>query len=106
MKLWVEANGKLALSDYRIRILEIVEERGSLADAAAELGLSYRRAWGKVKEMEGNLGFRLVTSQVGGAGGGHTGLTPAGRELLARYRRFQQLARDAVEAAFRTTFAG
>src|SRR5688572_2352006 len=49
VKLWLESEGRLALSDYRLRLLELIEERESLADAAGELGLSYRRAWGKIK---------------------------------------------------------
>lgn len=103
-KLWVEHEGRLALSDYRLRLLEIVERTHSLADAASELGLSYRRAWGKIKEMEANTGHRLVVSRVGGAGGGHTELTPQGRDLVERYRRFQSLARRGVEDAFRSAF--
>ncbi|MGH2610561.1 MAG: winged helix-turn-helix domain-containing protein, partial [Tepidiformaceae bacterium] len=82
-KLWLEQDGKLVMSDYRVRILEIIADTGSLAKAASEMKLSYRRAWGKVKEMEENLGFPLVHSEVGGAGGGHTTLTPEGERLVS-----------------------
>ncbi len=56
-----------------------VAETGSLAEAARRMGLSYRRAWGKISEIETNLGVRLVETEVGGAGGGSTHLTPVGR---------------------------
>ena len=59
-KLWIEKDGKLALSDYRVRLLKLIDETGSLSDAASQMQLSYRRAWGKVKEIEANLGLRLV----------------------------------------------
>ncbi|MBI2766415.1 MAG: LysR family transcriptional regulator [Chloroflexi bacterium] len=105
-KLWLEVDGRLVMSDYRMRLLELVAATGSLAQAASELKLSYRRAWGKVKELETNLGAPLVESEVGGAGGGHTSLTPIGSELLAAYQRFQaRLAAD-VERAFAEEFAG
>lgn len=98
-KLWLERDGRLVMSDYRVRLLELVAETGSLAQAAAAMDLSYRRAWGKVKEVEANLGLELVHSAVGGAGGGHTGLTPAGQALVAAYRRFQaRLAEDLARA--------
>ena len=99
-KLWLEEGGRLVMSDYRVRLLELVAESGSLAHAATEMGLSYRRAWGKVKEIEANLGFPLVQSEVGGAGGGHTSLTPAGLALVASYRRFQERASEAIAQAF------
>ncbi|MCC6381066.1 MAG: LysR family transcriptional regulator [Dehalococcoidia bacterium] len=98
-KLWLERDGRLVMSDYRVRLLELVAETGSLAQAATVMGLSYRRAWGKLKEIEANIGLELVHSAVGGAGGGHTGLTPAGHALVAAYRRFQaRLAEDLARA--------
>jgi len=96
----MEADGRLVMSDYRMRLLELVAESGSLAHAATQLKLSYRRAWGKVKELEENLGVPLVHSEVGGAGGGHTALTPEGAALVAAYRRFQQRVSREAEAAF------
>ncbi|MCL4242586.1 MAG: LysR family transcriptional regulator [Dehalococcoidia bacterium] len=100
-KLWLEADGRLVMSDYRLRLLQLVADTGSLAQAAAVMGLSYRRAWGKVKELEANLGFPLVRSEVGGAGGGHTELSGEGRNLLDAYRRFGQRMEEALQAAYR-----
>lgn len=105
-KLWLEADGRLVMSDYRVRMLELVAETGSLAEAAAALGLSYRRAWGKVKELEANLGRPLVRSEVGGAGGGRTLLTPDAEALVAAYRRFQERVGDAVERAYAAELRG
>jgi len=99
-KLWLEAGGKLVMSDYRLRLLQLVAETGSLAQAASAMGLSYRRAWGKIKELEANLGFPLVRSEVGGAGGGHTTVSDEGVALLAAYRRFSERMEHALAAAF------
>ncbi len=99
-KLWIETDGQLVMSDYRVRLLELVAETGSLAEAASALGLSYRRAWGKVKELEANLGRSLVQSEVGGAGGGRTALTPDAEALVAAYRRFQERVERDVEGAY------
>ena len=102
-KLWIEKDGKLALSDYRVRLLRLIDDTGSLSDAAAAMQLSYRRAWGKLKEIEHNLGVKLVESAAGGAGGGGSRLTPEGRRLIERYERFRaaaelDLARDFARA--------
>ena len=105
-KLWLEADGKLVMSDYRVRLLELVAESGSLSHAATVMGLSYRRAWGKVKEIEENLGYALVESAVGGAGGGRTTLTPAGVELVEAYGRFKARMDEVLERVYREEMPG
>ena len=105
LKVWVESgNGKIVLSDYRVRLLEAVARTGSLADAATAMGLSYRRAWGKVREIEANLGVKLVQSVVGGPGGGSTHLTPAAERLVAHYHRFRHALSDYAEREFTRDF--
>ena len=104
IKLWVEKDGHLVLSDYRVRILELVRETGSLAKAAERLGLSYRRVWGKVREIEQNLGLSLVESEVGGAGGGGSSLTADGKRLVALYERFRRRMEGELGKEFRQLF--
>jgi molybdate transport system regulatory protein len=103
-KLWVEQDGKLVLSDYRVRLLALIEETGSLADAAEALHLSYRRAWGKVREIEENLGVKLVESAAGGAGGGGSRLTPEGRRYVELYERFRDAVNRDLANEFRRAF--
>lgn len=106
IKLWLEADdGRLVLSDYRARLLRLVRETGSLARAASAMQLSYRRAWGKIREIEVNLGQSLVQSEVGGVGGGSTRLTEEGVRLLDAYERFSQDVGMAVERLFVDRFA-
>jgi molybdate transport system regulatory protein len=105
-KLWLEKDGRIVLSEYRVRLLQLIEDTGSLTDAAAEMGLSYRRAWGKVREIEQNIGLKLVESAAGGAGGGGSRLTPAGRRLVERFGRYSERARSDLQRAFNAEFPG
>jgi len=104
IKLWLERDGRIVMSDYRLRLLRLVADTGSLADAAERLNLSYRRAWGKVKELERNLGIPLLRSAPGGPGGGHSEITAEGLDLLDRYADFQRRAEAAVQAAYEDAF--
>jgi molybdate transport system regulatory protein len=104
VKLWLEKDGLLVFSDYRAELLDHIAKTGSISGGAERMGLSYRRAWGKIKEIEHNLGVRIVRSEVGGLGGGRTKLTPEGEKLLARYRAFRAAAQSHVGRDFAEAF--
>jgi molybdate transport system regulatory protein len=104
VKLWVEKDGALALSSYRVRLLRHVAETGSLAEAARRMGLSYRRAWGKIREIESNLGVQLVESEVGGPGGGNTWLTAQGEHVVEIYGQFEARAEADIRRRFAELF--
>lgn len=100
-KLWLEQDGVLVMSEYRAELLRQVAATGSLAEAAQRMNLSYRRAWGKIREIERNFGVVLVQSEAGGAGGGSSRLTPEGERLLALYDRFCEVMSSNLGREFR-----
>ena len=104
LKLWLERDGLLVLSDYRVQLLRLVGETGSLTEAAERMDLSYRRAWGKIREIERNLGATLVKSEAGGAGGGGSQLTTQGERLVALYQRLHQSMERELSQAFGELF--
>jgi len=69
------------------------------------MGLSYRRAWGKLKEIETNLGLKLVESEAGGAGGGGSKLTEHGRKLVELFERFESATERDLAREFERFFA-
>jgi len=73
-------------SEGRIRLLELVDEHGSLRSAASAIGMSYRHAWGMLRKMEQAYGRRLVASERGGPTGGGSGLTEDARSLVSLFR--------------------
>ncbi|MDP9316385.1 MAG: LysR family transcriptional regulator [Chloroflexota bacterium] len=103
-KCWVEQDGALVLSDWRVDLLAAVDELGSLSAAAERFEVAYRVAWGKIKEIEGRLGYPLLVGHSGGAGGGGTELTPAARDLVARYNRFRAGLAELIEQRFHQEF--
>ena len=105
-KLWLQDGDQLTMSDYRAALLQQVCQSGSLSAAAATMGLSYRRAWGKVRQIEQQLGYQVVRSEAGGIGGGTSRLTVEGEQLLERYLAFQAACRAAIQAAYARSFPG
>ena len=98
-RLRVQVGAAHAMGPGKADLLESIEARGSLADAARELGMSYMRAWHLVGEM--NEAFRQPLVELRrGAQGGAT-LTGEGRIVLALYREMDAAARRAAAPAWR-----
>ncbi|MGC8782537.1 MAG: winged helix-turn-helix domain-containing protein [Anaerolineae bacterium] len=102
--LWLEANGQVALSRWRVQLLEAIEASGSIRAAAAQMQITYNLAWHRLDEMEQALGVRLVERQRGGAGGGSAQLTAAGRDYVARFNRFAAAADAVIGQLFAESF--
>ncbi len=96
LHFWLEKDQKIFLGIGRALLLEKIEEHGSLRQAATDMKMSYRAAWGKLKAAEESVGRPLV-QKVKGRGQRYE-LTPVGRQLS---RQFLQLQED-IETFART----
>ena len=105
LKVWLEADdGSPVMGEGTARLLQLVDEHGSLNRAAQEMRMSYRAAWGLLQELEQRLGYPLLERQAGGSHGGGSRLTPKGRELLEAFGRLGRRARVAVAELFQEEF--
>ena len=87
VKLWIETDdGRVALSEWRVTLLQAVAQHGSLVAAARSLGVPHRTAWQRIQEMEFSLGVRLLDTASGGVGGGRSQLSAAAQDLVQRYQ--------------------
>lgn len=73
-------------------LLDGIAQSGSISAAGRALGMSYRRAWSLVEEMNAGFCTPLVETSRGGAEGGGARLTETGQKVLALYRRMQDEA--------------
>ncbi len=105
-KIWIERQGDVVLSEWRVELLEAIDTHGSLSRAAEALAVPYRTAWDRVKATESEVGFRLLESESGGADGGCRRLTPRGRELCRRFRRVSGGIQEVVSRRFTAEFGG
>jgi len=69
--------------------------------AGKEMGMSYRRAWLLVDEINHIFRAPLVETQMGGSGGGGARLTQLGRDVVGRYRAIEGAAATASAADMR-----
>ena len=101
---WIEKNGEVVLSSWRVELLEAVAETGSISAAATQMKISYRRAWEKIHESEERLGQRLVETQTGGSGGGGSQLTAEAEDYIQRFREFTAGLNRSIQQRFNESF--
>ena len=84
----------------KIALLEAIRSAGSISGAARSIGMSYRKAWVLVDEINHVLRRPAVATEAGGSGGGGATVTPVGEKLISLYHAIQAGARRAVDDEF------
>ncbi len=101
-QLLEDTNGNIIMGEGRQRILELIEQTGSINQAAKLMRMSYRGVWGKIKATEEHLSKRIVITER--RHGSH--LTEDGKRLLMNYARLKTECLKADEKIFRDIFKG
>ncbi len=100
LNLWLEKEGKVLFSIWRMELLQAVAVTGSISGAAEVMTVHYRTAWQKINEMETRLGQKLVETQIGGRRGGGAQLTPLAQTLITAFARFSQEVEQQMAESF------
>lgn len=86
------------------QLLHQIEEKGSVRDACAGLGISYSKGWSIISAAEDGAGCRLVERQPGGKNGGTAGITKRGMKLTELFENYETAVNQAAEDIFRKIF--
>jgi len=88
-RVWLEIDGRSAVTDAGADLLDQIIVCGSLSEAARRLHFSYRRAWMLLESMNRAWPQPLVKSTTGGKRGGGAKITEMGQLVLRAYRDVQ-----------------
>jgi molybdate transport system regulatory protein len=81
-----------ALGPGKIKLLELIDALGSISAAGRQMGMSYRRAWLLIDDLNQSFRQPVVASRVGGAHGGGAALTDLGCAVVRHYRAAEAAA--------------
>jgi molybdate transport system regulatory protein len=90
-----------SLGPGKIRLLVMIGKYGSISRAGRSLGMSYRRAWLLVDDLNRCFREPVVTTKPGGVRGGGAMLTPFGLDLIRKYRSIESRAASAAKRQLR-----
>lgn len=86
LRLRLLFDDRLVFGPGKAELLSGIAATGSISAAGRAMGMSYKRAWSLVEEVNAAFATPLVVSARGGAGGGGASLTEAGQTVLNAYR--------------------
>ena len=104
LKVWAVFDDGVKLGQGRAAFLRLIDKLGSIKQAVEQFEMSYRNAWGYLRELERAAGFPLLERKPGGSRAAGTQLTPEGREFLDRYDRFVRQVEEHTARCFDRTF--
>ncbi|HZQ40376.1 MAG TPA: LysR family transcriptional regulator [Rhizomicrobium sp.] len=82
----------------KARLLELIEETGSIRAAASKMKLSYRRAWLLLQDIERIFGGQVLERRTGGKSGGGASLNARGRDIVKHFRSAEKRTARAIKA--------
>ena len=106
VRIRVDFDTGASLGPGKVALLEQILACGSLSQAARVLGLSYRRAWLLLDDINHSFGEPAVVTATGGRHGGGAQLTPFGQKLIECYRELEQVAEKQAARSMARIAAG
>lgn len=97
LKLRIIVGDEIAMGPGKADLLDNIIKTGSIAAAGRAMGMSYKRAWDLVEQMNRSFKEKMVETSKGGAGRGGAVVTSFGEDVLKGYRVAVARAMRAVE---------
>lgn len=86
VRCWIDIDGEKFFGPGRAELLELIEEEGSISKAARRMGMSYKKAWDMVDEMNTRSRKPFLVLRKGGEKGGGAELTETGKKVVQKYK--------------------
>ena len=93
-RLWIKIyfGNRGQIGPGKIRLLQSIAKQRSITAAARAMGMSYRRAWLLVDQINKTFGQPVVQTHTGGNARGGAQLSLLGEEIVARYLELSEQA--------------
>ena len=95
LTLRIDFDQDRAIGPGKVKLLELIDDLGSIAAAGRRMGMSYRRAWLLIDNLNRCFREPVVASHVGGPHGGGASLTEFGHAVVRHYRAVENAAQAA-----------
>tara|TARA_R110002020_G_scaffold464719_1_gene685724 strand:- start:238 stop:576 length:339 start_codon:yes stop_codon:yes gene_type:complete len=98
VRCWIEIDGTKFFGPGPARLLQLIQSEGSLSGAAKTMGMSYKKAWDIVTDLNSRGQLPYVVTHKGGGNGGGAELTAKGEEVVKKFRELTKKLIDLKDA--------
>jgi molybdate transport system regulatory protein len=99
--LWLEGNGTRFFGPGPVELLQLIEQTGSINQAAKKMGMSYKKAWEIVSRLNEKVGSPMVITATGGEKGGGSTISEEAKQMIEWYislrEKFQKFIKSETE---------
>ena len=101
LRFRILAGHEIALGPGKAELLRLIQDTGSISEAARRMKMSYMRAWSLIQTMNRCFREPVVVTERGGKQRGGAQLTPTGAHLLKLYQKMESECAAATAASRR-----
>lgn len=96
--IWLEGNGTRFFGPGPVELLQLIEETGSINQAAKKMGMSYKKAWEIVSRLNEMVDSPMVITATGGEKGGGSSISEEAKQMIAWYLGLREKFKKFMEA--------
>ena len=89
LKIRIQVNENFNIGPGKVALLESIVSNGSISSAARNLGMSYRKAWKLIKEINDASYKNIVVTNTGGKGIGGARVSEEGKKFIKSFRKIE-----------------
>ena len=90
LKIKIEVHDNFNIGPGKIALMEAIISYGSISSAAKTMGMSYRKAWKLVNEINKASNTKIILTNTGGKGAGGTKVSSDGILFIKAFRKIEK----------------
>jgi molybdate transport system regulatory protein len=97
LRCWIEMDDLKFFGPGRAELLILIDQEGSLSKAAKKMGMSYKKAWDMVNDLNTRGKNPFVIMKQGGEKGGGASLSEHARIFLKKYQTLDAKLQEIIQ---------
>ncbi|MEX0884537.1 MAG: ModE family transcriptional regulator [Cyclobacteriaceae bacterium] len=90
IRCWITLDGDKFFGPGRVQLLVLIQSEGSLSKAAQKMGMSYKKAWDMVNDLNSRGSQPYVILKKGGEKGGGAEITTHAERLILKFKELSE----------------
>ena len=98
LRCWITLDGEKFFGPGRMQLLIGIQEEGSISKAAKSMGMSYKKAWDMINDLNTRGQQPYVLLKKGGEKGGGAVLTPHAHQVIDLFKALNTELKKVADA--------